>query len=170
MPVPVDDRGVDVAALDTTRAQAVVLTPAHQWPTGVVLAPERRLALLDWAARRNAIIIEDDYDAEFRYDKDPVGVIQGLAPDRVVALGTVSKSLAPVLRLGWIVCPPHLAGPSLAASSSLTAARQDWTSLRWPSSSRLGGMTGTCGGCGPNTRPAAISSSRRSPTMPRQCG
>jgi GntR family transcriptional regulator / MocR family aminotransferase len=107
--VPVDARGVDVAALDATGARAVVLTPAHQWPTGVVLAPERRLALLDWAARRNAVIIEDDYDAEFRYDRDPVGVIQGLAPGRVVALGTVSKSLAPVLRLGWIVSPPNLA-------------------------------------------------------------
>jgi GntR family transcriptional regulator/MocR family aminotransferase len=119
VPVPVDDHGVDVTALDTTGVQAVVLTPAHQWPTGVVLAPERRLALLDWAARRNTTVIEDDYDAEFRYDKDPVGVIQGLAPDRVVALGTVSKSLAPVLRLGWIVSPPYLAGP-LARGKQLT--------------------------------------------------
>jgi GntR family transcriptional regulator/MocR family aminotransferase len=109
VPVPVDDRGVDVAALDAAGAGAVVLTPAHQWPTGVVLAPERRLALIDWAARRGAVIIEDDYDAEFRYDRDPVGALQGLAPDRVVALGTVSKSLAPVLRLGWIASPPGLA-------------------------------------------------------------
>ena len=109
VPVPVDDRGIDVAALNATGAGAVVLTPAHQWPTGVVLAPERRLALLDWAARREAVIIEDDYDAEFRYDRDPVGALQGLAPDRVVTLGTVSKSLAPVLRLGWIASPPSLA-------------------------------------------------------------
>jgi GntR family transcriptional regulator / MocR family aminotransferase len=119
VPAPVDDRGVDVAALDATGAQAVVLTPAHQWPTGVVLAPERRLALLDWAGKRNAVIVEDDYDAEFRYDKDPVGVIQGLAPDRVVALGTVSKSLAPALRLGWIVSPPGLAD-DLARAKQLT--------------------------------------------------
>jgi GntR family transcriptional regulator / MocR family aminotransferase len=119
IPVPVDDRGMDVDALDATGAQAVVLTPAHQWPTGVVLAPERRLALLDWAARRNAAIIEDDYDAEFRYDKNPVGVIQGLAPDRAVALGTVSKSLAPVLRLGWIVSPPGLVD-DLARAKQLT--------------------------------------------------
>ncbi|MGE5133973.1 MAG: PLP-dependent aminotransferase family protein [Gemmatimonadota bacterium] len=119
VPVPVDEHGVDVAALEATGAGAVVLTPAHQWPTGVVLAPERRLALLDWAARRQATIIEDDYDAEFRYDKDPVGVMQGLAPDRVVALGTVSKSLAPVLRLGWIVSPPGLAG-DLASGKQLT--------------------------------------------------
>jgi GntR family transcriptional regulator/MocR family aminotransferase len=102
VPIPVDDRGVDVAALDATGAGAVVLTPAHQWPTGVVLAPERRLALIDWATRSQAVIIEDDYDAEFRYDRDPVGALQGLAPDQVVALGTVSKSLAPVPRLGWI--------------------------------------------------------------------
>jgi GntR family transcriptional regulator/MocR family aminotransferase len=117
VPVPVDEQGLDVAALDATRAGAVVLTPAHQWPTGVVLAPERRLALADWAARRTAIIIEDDYDAEFRYDREPVGTLQGLAPDRVAYLGTVSKSLAPVLRLGWIVSPPRL-------TETLTRAKQ----------------------------------------------
>jgi GntR family transcriptional regulator / MocR family aminotransferase len=109
VPVPVDEGGIDVAALDASGARAVVLTPAHQWPTGVVLAPQRRLALIEWAARRDGVIIEDDYDAEFRYDRDPVGALQGLAPDRVVALGTVSKSLLPVLRLGWIVCPARLA-------------------------------------------------------------
>jgi len=119
VPVPVDDRGVDVAALEATSARAVVLTPAHQWPTGVVLAAERRLALLDWATRRKAVIIEDDYDAEFRYDRDPVGALQGLAPDLVVTLGTVSKSLAPVLRLGWIASPPRLAG-TLARAKQVT--------------------------------------------------
>ncbi|MGK5729475.1 PLP-dependent aminotransferase family protein [Streptomyces sp. URMC 124] len=106
VPVPVDDRGIDVEALTATDARVVVVTPAHQWPTGVVLAPERRLALLDWAVRRDAVIIEDDYDAEFRYDRDPVGTLQGLAPDRVVSTGTVSKSLAPALRIGWLLCPP----------------------------------------------------------------
>ena len=109
VPVPVDESGVDVAALEATGAGAVLITPAHQWPTGVVLAPQRRLALLDWAARRDGTIVEDDYDAEFRYDRDPVGTLQGLAPDRVVAMGTVSKSLAPTLRLGWMVSPPALA-------------------------------------------------------------
>ena len=119
VPVPVDDLGVDVAALDAAGAGAVVLTPAHQWPTGVVLAPARRLELIDWAARRGAVIIEDDYDAEFRYDRDPVGSMQGLAPDLVVSLGTVSKSIAPALRLGWIVSPPALV-TGLAGAKELT--------------------------------------------------
>jgi GntR family transcriptional regulator / MocR family aminotransferase len=108
VPVPVDGNGIDVAALAASRAGAVLVTPAHQWPTGVVLAPERRHALIAWAERTGAVVIEDDYDAEFRYDRDPVGAIQGLAPGRVVTIGTVSKSLAPAMRLGWIACPPAL--------------------------------------------------------------
>ncbi|WP_326785354.1 MocR-like pyridoxine biosynthesis transcription factor PdxR [Streptomyces sp. NBC_00151] len=111
VPVPVDEDGVDVRALDATGARAVIVTPAHQWPTGVVLAPERRIALIEWAMRRDAYVIEDDYDAEFRYDREPVGALQGLAADRVVSIGTVSKSLAPALRIGWILCPPALAAP-----------------------------------------------------------
>jgi GntR family transcriptional regulator/MocR family aminotransferase len=109
VPVRVDQEGVDVAALAASDARAVVLTPAHQSPTGVVLAPQRRQALVAWANERDATIIEDDYDAEFRYDREPVGAVQGLAPDRVALLGTVSKSLAPAMRLGWIVCPAALA-------------------------------------------------------------
>jgi GntR family transcriptional regulator / MocR family aminotransferase len=109
VPVPVDDRGVDVEALKRSGAGAVVLTPAHQSPTGALLAPERRQALVAWAAERDATLIEDDYDAEFRYDREPVGALQGLAPERVATLGSVSKSLAPGLRLGWVVCPPRLA-------------------------------------------------------------
>jgi GntR family transcriptional regulator/MocR family aminotransferase len=111
--VPVDERGIDTDALAATNARAVVLTPAHQSPTGVVLAPDRRQALITWATAHNATIIEDDYDAEFRYDREPVGALQGLAPDRVALLGSVSKSLAPALRLGWILCPPHLS-PAVA--------------------------------------------------------
>jgi GntR family transcriptional regulator/MocR family aminotransferase len=108
VPVPIDERGIDVDALAATGARAVILTPTHQFPTGVALAPERRQALVNWANECSATIIEDDYDAEFRYDRNPVGALQGLAPDRVALIGTVSKSLAPALRLGWIVCPPAL--------------------------------------------------------------
>jgi len=113
VPVPVDADGVDIEALAAADVGAVLLTPAHQWPTGVVLAPERRHALVDWAARTGAVVIEDDYDAEFRYDREPVGAVQGLAPDRVVVLGTVSKALAPAVRLGWILAPAWLT-PALA--------------------------------------------------------
>jgi GntR family transcriptional regulator/MocR family aminotransferase len=109
VPVRVDGDGVDVDALTASGARAVVLTPAHQWPTGVVLAPARRHALVEWAARCDGWLIEDDYDAEFRYDREPVGALQGLAADRVAAVGTVSKSLAPSMRLGWVLCPPALA-------------------------------------------------------------
>ena len=108
VPVPIDERGIDVDTLTATDLRAVILTPTHQFPTGTALAPERRQALVSWANDRGATIIEDDYDAEFRYDRDPVGALQGLAPDRVALIGTVSKSLAPALRLGWVVCPGAL--------------------------------------------------------------
>jgi len=111
VPVPVDADGIDVAALAASGARAVVVTPAHQWPTGVVLTAERRHALVRWAGAHDGYVIEDDYDAEFRYDREPVGALQGLAPDRVIALGTASKSLAPAIRFGWILCPVDLAEP-----------------------------------------------------------
>ncbi|MET8828371.1 PLP-dependent aminotransferase family protein [Streptomyces sp. NPDC004610] len=87
---------------------AVLLTPAHSFPLGLALPPERRAALADWARRTGGLVLEDDYDGEFRYDRQPVGALQDLAPDRVVYLGTASKSLAPGLRLGWLVLPPDL--------------------------------------------------------------
>ncbi|MEV7690201.1 PLP-dependent aminotransferase family protein [Streptomyces bungoensis] len=107
LPVPVDERGVRPEALDG--AAAVVVTPAHQYPTGVTLHPERRRALTDWARARGGLVVEDDYDGEFRYDRQPVGALQGMAPDQVAYLGTASKTLGPALRLGWMVLPPRLA-------------------------------------------------------------
>jgi GntR family transcriptional regulator/MocR family aminotransferase len=117
--VPVDELGVVVDALAATAARAALLTPAHQSPTGGVLGPGRRQELVDWAIERRATIIEDDYDAEFRYDRDPVGALQGLAPEHVALLGTVSKSLAPAVRLGWVVCPARLVEP-IAQEKELT--------------------------------------------------
>ena len=109
--VPVDEDGVSVDALARTDADAVVLTPSHQWPTGAVLSAERRAAVLRWARERRALVVEDDYDAEYRYDRAPIGAMQGLAPDLVAYAGTASKTLAPGLRLGWLVLPPDLVDP-----------------------------------------------------------
>ena len=106
--VPVDRDGIDVDALDRTDADALVLTPSHQWPTGAVLSAQRRAAVLRWARERQALVIEDDYDAEYRYDRAPVGAMQGLAPDLVAYAGTASKTLAPGLRLGWLLVPARL--------------------------------------------------------------
>ena len=113
--VPVDQDGIRVDRLRDSDAGAVILTPAHQWPTGSVLSAGNRAAVLRWAAERGAIIVEDDYDAEYRYDRTPVGALQGLAPDHVVYAGSASKTLAPGLRLGWLALPARLAGPVAAA-------------------------------------------------------
>jgi GntR family transcriptional regulator / MocR family aminotransferase len=110
VPVPVDDRGLDVAHLGRLEVDAVVLSPAHQYPTGVVLAPERRAELIAWARRRGTLIVEDDYDAEYRYDRDPIAALQGLAPECVAYVGTATKTLAPGVRLGWVLVPSHLVG------------------------------------------------------------
>jgi GntR family transcriptional regulator/MocR family aminotransferase len=100
--------GIDVAALERSGAEAVLVTAAHQFPTGAVLSPAVRKSLVDWASRGDRLIVEDDYDAEFRYDREPIGAMQGLAPDHVIYAGTASKTLAPGLRLGWLVVPPRL--------------------------------------------------------------
>ena len=107
--IAVDGWGMRVAELDRADVDAAIVTAAHQYPTGGVLPAERRAALIAWAERRDGIVIEDDYDAEFRYDREPVGAMQGLAPDRVVYAGSASKILAPGLRLGWFVVPAALA-------------------------------------------------------------
>ena len=112
---PVDDEGLIVDGLD---ADVVIVSPAHQFPTGAVLSGTRRRALLNWSRDTGGLVIEDDYDAEFRYDREPVRALQGLHPEGVIYIGTVSKTLAPALRLGWLVLPEPLV-PQAAATKRL---------------------------------------------------
>jgi GntR family transcriptional regulator/MocR family aminotransferase len=120
VPLPVDDDGLDVEALVAADPDAVVVTPAHSVPAGAVLAAGRRLALVEWARGRDALVLEDDYDAELRYDRrGPAGTLQGLAPDVVVLAGSVSKTLAPALRLGWLCLPDGLAAAAAIARGML---------------------------------------------------
>jgi GntR family transcriptional regulator/MocR family aminotransferase len=107
-PIAVDAHGIRVDLLEPAQAHAVLVTPAHQSPTGVVLSASRRRELVEWAARTGGWIIEDDYDSEFRYDRQPVGALQGLAPERVVLIGSASKSHAPAVRTAWIAAPGAL--------------------------------------------------------------
>jgi GntR family transcriptional regulator / MocR family aminotransferase len=130
VPVPVDDHGLDVEELGRTGLGTVLLTPAHQFPTGVVLSPPRRRALLAWA-RDGGLVIEDDYDAEHRYDRMPVRALQPAAPDHVAHTGSTSKTLAPGMRLGWLVPPADLQR-SAAASPARGVPVGDPTCSRWP--------------------------------------
>ncbi|MES9522159.1 PLP-dependent aminotransferase family protein [Streptomyces capoamus] len=123
VPLPLDEHGARVDALG--RERAVLLTPAHQFPTGGPLHPERRAAVIDWARVQGAVVLEDDYDGEFRYDRRPVGALQGLDPERVIYLGSVSKSLSPALRLGWMVLPERYVEPVLAVKGE----REGWASV-----------------------------------------
>jgi GntR family transcriptional regulator / MocR family aminotransferase len=111
IPVPVDDDGLVVDELERSAARAVLVTPAHQYPMGSVLSATRRAALVEWARRGDNWIVEDDYDAEFRYDREPVGAVHGLAPERTIHIGSVAKTLAPSVRVGWIVAPEELLAP-----------------------------------------------------------
>ncbi|BBY45145.1 MocR-like pyridoxine biosynthesis transcription factor PdxR [Mycolicibacterium celeriflavum] len=115
VPIGVDDHGAVVAGLDALDVPAALLTPAHHSPLGMSLHPERRAAVVEWARRTNGYVIDDDYDGEFRYDRQPVGALQALCPERVVYLGSASKSLSPVLRLGWMVLPGQLVESVIAA-------------------------------------------------------
>lgn len=108
--VGVDEQGLRVGALTSTAATAVLVTPAHQYPLGVTMSPTRRAELVSWARDTDAWIIEDDYDGEFRYDRHPVGALQGIAPDRVIYAGTASKSIVPGVGIGWVVVPAPLVG------------------------------------------------------------
>ncbi|GAB2883299.1 MocR-like pyridoxine biosynthesis transcription factor PdxR [Streptomyces mayteni] len=114
VPLAVDSRGARVDELPAGGARSALLTPAHQFPTGGPLHPERRAAVVDWARSHGGLLVEDDYDGEFRYDREPVGAVQGLDPDRVVYVGSTSKSLSPALRLGWLVLPGWLVDEVLA--------------------------------------------------------
>ena len=110
VPIEVDALGIDVEGVASCGCEVVLLTPSHQYPTGVVLAPERRAGLLEWAEDEDALIVEDDYDSELRFDRGAVGALQGLAPERVCQIGSVSLRLAPALRLGWLLSPSWLTG------------------------------------------------------------
>ncbi|MFB6610744.1 PLP-dependent aminotransferase family protein [Agromyces sp. NPDC056379] len=112
VPVPVDDSGIDVDAVveaaRRTGARAALITPAHQFPLGAALSPARREAIVRWARDVDGVLIEDDYDAEFRYDRRPIAALQGLAPERIVLVGSLSKSMAQAFGLGWAVMPHSL--------------------------------------------------------------
>jgi GntR family transcriptional regulator / MocR family aminotransferase len=117
--VPCDEDGLLVDQLARSDAKAVLVTPAHQYPLGATMSAARRTALIDWARRNRALIIEDDYDGEFRYDRKPLGALQRLDPQHVIYAGTASKTLAPGLRLGWLSPPDRLAGALAAAKDDV---------------------------------------------------
>ncbi|MCW3841116.1 PLP-dependent aminotransferase family protein [Micromonospora yasonensis] len=122
LPLPVDERGARTDLLGTgrlARVGAAVVTPAHQYPTGVTLHPSRRHVLTDWARTGGGLVVEDDYDGEFRYDRQPVGAVQGTAPEQVAYVGTAAKTLGPALRLAWLVLPARLVDPVVDAKHHL---------------------------------------------------
>lgn len=140
-PVPVDEHGLVVDALERSGAKAVLVTPAHHYPTGVVLAPERRRELLEWArAVPGRYIIEDDYDAEYRYDSNPIGSIQPFDPERVVSGSSISKTLAPGLRLGWMVLPPALIDAAIELKAAFDLGTQVLSQATFAELLRTGGF------------------------------
>jgi GntR family transcriptional regulator/MocR family aminotransferase len=122
LPIRVDGRGLSVADLYAADAQAVVVSPAHQYPTGVLMHPTRRIELLRWARETGGLIVEDDYDAEYRFGAKPIAPLRSIARDRVAYIGTTSKVLAPALRLGWLLAPARLA-PLVAAQHAVSYAQ-----------------------------------------------
>ncbi|MFI9508992.1 PLP-dependent aminotransferase family protein [Nocardia sp. NPDC052566] len=123
--IPLDGAGLSVEMLRESGAEAVICTPSHQFPIGTCMTPQRRSELLAWAARRRGWIVEDDYDGEFRYDRQPVAALQSRQPERVIYIGSTSKTIGPGVRIGWIACPPRLVEP-LAEAKRRT---HDWRSM-----------------------------------------
>lgn len=117
VPIAVDAEGLRVDALEASDAMAVIVTPSHQFPTGAVLSSERRAALIEWAESGERLIVEDDFDAELRYDRGGVGALQGLAPERVAYIGSASKRLVPGMRLGWMLTPSWLGWPLISVKA-----------------------------------------------------
>ena len=164
-PLTVDSYGADVKALeDMAEVGGVLLTPSHQFPLGVSLHSDRRAAVIDWARRTGGVIIEDDYDGEFRYDRSPVGALHGGDPEHVIYMGTASKSLAPGLRLGWLVLPERLVdavarqkGETEETSGFVDQLAMAEFMCRVP-------MTDTSAQCAPSTGAAASNSSPLSPS------
>ncbi|MDL4776816.1 PLP-dependent aminotransferase family protein [Actinomadura xylanilytica] len=126
VPLGLDEHGSRTEELDGLRGVgAALLTPAHQFPIGGPLAPARRIAAVDWARARGRVVVEDDYDGEFRYDREPIGAVQALDPDHVLYVGSASKSVSTALRLGWMVLPERLVDSVL----SVKGERERWTSV-----------------------------------------
>ena len=140
-PASVDEDGLDIDDLNRTAAPAVLVTPAHHYPTGVVLAPQRRRQLLEWVrATEGRYIIEDDYDAEYRYDSDPVGSLQPFDPERVITGSSISKTLAPGLRLGWLVLPPQLMDIAVSLKAAMDLGTQVLSQAAFAEMLRTGGF------------------------------
>lgn len=148
---PVDEQGIDVDQLIATGAEGALITPSHQFPIGGVLSAGRRQRLVRWLEQHDGYVLEDDYDAEFRYDQASVGALQGLAADRVMYAGTASKTLAPALRIGWLVVPPELVRPMDAELRRWKEGSPRIEQDAWPISSKRARTTGICGKCGEST-------------------
>ncbi|AMZ78467.1 MULTISPECIES: MocR-like pyridoxine biosynthesis transcription factor PdxR [Enterobacter] len=132
VPVPLDEKGISVGALNslTEPARAIYLTPSHQYPTGVTLSLDRRLAVIDWANRHAAWIIEDDYDSEFHYEGKPMACLQGLdAYNRTIYIGTFTKSLFPGLRIAYMIVPSELTEPFTMARTLMDGHTASITQL-----------------------------------------
>ena len=144
--VPVDDSGLQVDALAASGARAVLCTPAHQYPCGVALSPARREQLLRWADKSGGLIIEDDYDAEFRYERAPLGCLQGMDSEHVALLGSVSKTLARALESDGCLRRRCCLARYASSNGTTTSAAIPSPSMCWPTCSSRGSTTGTYAG------------------------